>query len=137
MTGVVSAVALLVGLYAFEELLPAFFTPVVAIALLIAPAINWRTWWQLRSKRIKRAALQLDPIASLETATTIALLTAIASTVTALLGLFVVGRVFGWFAKIPSDVFLVILAYPPLVLVVPALLWRATIRRLEEMEGRP
>lgn len=135
MKAVLAAIALLGLLYVVEELVPALFTPAVAIALLIAPAINWRTWYQLHVKRIQRASLELDPIASLETATTIALLTAMASTVTALLGLFVVGRIFGLFAKIPTDVFLVILAWPPLALVIPALLWRATISALERLEA--
>lgn len=128
------AIVLALGLVALEYALPVAFPYVVSIALLAAPAINWRAWYRLRAKLSASeilARLGEAPIVSLQTATNAALFLAIGSTVTASLGVFVALRALNLVDAIPREVFLLILSYPPLLATGPAFDWLATVGRLE------
>ena len=128
------AVGLLVGVIALAWLAPDLFVPVIALALTIAPLVNWRAWSRLRSKRRDRRLSGADPIVSLRAAETAALFLAIASTVTSLLGLFVAARALGLVEAVPREAFLVLLSYPPLLATLPAFDWLLTVGRLEREE---
>lgn len=139
-----SAGTLLVFLLAVQAYLPDAFVPLVAAAIIVAPAINWLAWSRLKEKRRLRIASRLAPIVSLARIEQIALLTAIASTATAGLGVFVALRaldpiiyqVFGIHVDPASrEIFLVFLSYPPLLLTIPALLWLRTVAELEREEA--
>lgn len=135
------AVVLFLAILALELVLPDFFAPVVAFALLVAPAVNWRAYFRLREKlrlvELRRRIGDADyqaPIVSLRTATNAAFFLAIASTVTASLGIFVALRALNLVEAIPREVFLVVLAYPPLLATGPAFDWLATVGRLDADE---
>lgn len=128
--GAVGLAAVLILVEATSE---EIFVPLVGVLLVLAPAINWRAWYRLRGKLRTAELLRRmgdDPIISLRTATSAALFLAIASTVTATLGIVVALRVLG-LVDPTFRVPLVILAYPPLLATGPAFDWLATVGRLE------
>lgn len=138
-----AAAALFVGLLALESFAPNLFVPIVGIALLHAPILNWRVWHRLRSKRLLRTSLGLNLIVSLQTAERIAFLTAVGSSVMAALGLFVVLRELDPFifavlglhvVADDSQVPLVLLAYPPILATGAAFLWQGALDDLEGSE---
>lgn len=131
---ILGAAALFIVVTALALLAPDLFVPVIALALIAAPIVNWLAWRRLRAKRRDRRLRGHDPIVSLRAAETAALYLAIASTVTASLGLFVAARAFGLVEAIDREVFLVILSYPPLLATLPAFDWLLTVGRLEREE---
>lgn len=128
------AIGLLIAVAILAWLAPDLFVPLIALALMIAPFINWRAWTRLRSKRQDRRLAGMDPIISLRAAETAALFLAIGSTVTSLLGLFVAARALGLVDAAPRETFLVLLSYPPLLATLPAFDWLLTVGRLEREE---
>lgn len=128
------AIGLLIVVAVLAWLASDLFVPMIAIALVVAPFINWRAWSRLRSKRRDRRLAGMEPIISLRAAETAALFLAIGSTVTSLLGLFVAARALGLVDAVPREAFLVLLSYPPLLATLPAFDWLLTVGRLEREE---
>ena len=132
---VIGALVLFLLLVAVALAAPDVFVPLVAVALLVAPAINWRAYVRLRRARevadLRRRITGGEPIVSLRTAYNAALFLAIGSTVTASLGIFVALRALNLVEAIPREVFLVVLSYPPFLATGPAFDWLATVGRLE------
>lgn len=137
------AVFLFVFLVAIELIFPDAFVPVVALGMLVAPGINWRAYRRLAAKRLDRAEHGDPPIESLRVATDNALLVAIGSTVTAALAVFVALRalepiIFALtgltIGAADREIFLLLLSYPPLLAVGPAVGWLNLVRKLERGE---
>lgn len=145
---IVGSLLLFAGLVLLRAAAPDAFVPVVALGMMAAPVVNWRAWWRLRAKRMDRAARHAltgkePPIESLRVATNNALLFAIGATVTAGLAVFVALRaleplLLEWFGitigAADREVFLLLLSYPPLLAVGPALAWLDLVRKLERGE---
>ena len=127
MSHLAGIVALFVVLIVLELLAPVAFVPVVAVVLIGAPGINWWAFLRLRAKQIE---LDGEPILSLQERVRTAGFLAIASTCFGLIGLFVVGRVFG-VPPMPREGFLVLLAAPPMLLTGPAFEWLLTVGQMD------
>lgn len=130
MTRVVLVVASVFGpMVVLALVAPRTFVPLVGLLLMAAPVVNWYAWARLRSKlRLNDGSA---PIVSLVASVRVAQYLAITSTLTALLGLFVVLRALVGIPPLPREVFLVFLAVPPLLATWPAFEWLLAVRRLE------
>lgn len=126
------AVLLAVGLVVTGD----SFSLFVAALLIAAPFLNWRAYFRLRAKRADREALGLSPIYSLRTAYYASLFLAVASTSLALAGLYVVLRAFDLVAAFPRETFLLLLAYPLVLISGPAVEWLILVDELEEETRR-
>lgn len=118
MARLAGAGALFVCLWLAEAIAGDAFPALVSIALVGAPAIQYLAYRRLRERHL------LDPtIQSLRSAMFTALAMLVVSTALAAVGLIVVLRAFGWFPPLGRDTFLVLLAFPLLLLVAPAIEW--------------
>lgn len=134
-TRVVGAVGLFIVLAIVEFTVPDDFIPLVSLALVVAPAVNWRAWWRLRGKQqldeLEALAWGSEPSVTLGVAVDRAWYLAVGSTPTAVLGLLTAARILNIVPVLPREVFLLVLSYPPLLAVLPALDTLVTLRRLE------
>lgn len=106
-----------------EVAAPGLFVPLVTLALIAAPFVNWVAFLRIRHKRLKRAMADLPQIRSLRTAYFASLFLAIATTSLAGLGVFTAFRALHLIDAIPTSVFLVLLSYPCLLMTGPAVEW--------------
>lgn len=116
-----AATALAVVLVALELLAPLAFTPLVALALMLGAAINVRAFWRLRSHYKSHPEL-----VSLRDRYYVSMFLAIAAVSLAALGVFVGLRILRLVDALPPQVFLILLAYPCLLLTAPAIDWLRT-----------
>lgn len=94
------------------------FALVVAMGLVVVPALSWMTFWFFA----KRAVL-LDAPFTLRVRTQDALALAIASSVGGFLGLLVVARAMNFIPPVDRGVFLVGLSFALLMIAAPAVNW--------------
>lgn len=128
------AVALAGVMVAFVAVAPGLFVLAVAVGLLLGPIFAWSALFRLHAKVRKEERTRLpgaEPIVSLTTARNGMLLKAIGTTVTAVLAMFVVGRELGLVPQMERVVFLMLIAYPPLLSIGPAIDWLVTVGRMD------
>lgn len=113
-----SAGLLAVALVILQVILGEAFPIAIAAALVMAPTLSWRAYARLRRKHRVWPHIQ-----SLRTAMFTALFLALISTELAGIGLFVVARALELVPALTREEFLVLLAWPLLLLTGPAIEW--------------
>lgn len=113
-----SAALLALALVFGETVVGESFPIAIAAALILAPVISWRAFRKLHGKHKRWPWIQ-----SLRSAMFTALFLALISTELAGIGLFVVARALELVPALTREQFLVLLAWPLLLLTGPALEW--------------
>jgi len=125
-TRLAASVALLFLLVLGQAILGDRFAIIVALGLVIVPALSWMTFWFFAKR-----AVQPDSPFTLRVRTQDALALALASSVGGLLGLIVVARALNVVPPVDRSVFLVGLAFALLMIAAPAVNWLAIWRPWE------
>jgi hypothetical protein len=112
------AANLFAGLWLLELVAADWFPWIVSVALVAAPYVQWRAYRRLRVKHLADTSIQ-----SLRSAMFTALALFLCSLSLAAVGLLVVVRAFGWLPPIDREAFLVLLAFPLLLMTTPAVEW--------------
>lgn len=130
----IGIIAMFLVLVVLEIGAPDLFTPVVAVVLVVSPIINFRAWWLLRHKH--RTALALGKtVRSLDATYLVSGFLLVASVSLAAAGVVTLLRLAGVIDPL-GPVLLVLLSFPLLLMVGPAIEWLIAFQTWDVGDGQ-